>query len=48
MGRDWIKIGAGIGLSMIGILLLEKNHWLFGLASFIAGFLVLMKPRRRG
>ena len=48
MGADWKKIGTGIGLCMIGIVLLEKNHWLLGLASFIVGFLVLMKPRKRG
>ena len=47
MGRNWIRIGGGITLCMIGILLIDKNRWLFGLACFIAGFLVLMKPRKR-
>jgi len=42
-----IRIGAGIMLCMIGIILIEQNRWLPGLACFIGGFLLMMKPWSR-
>lgn len=47
MGRERLRIGAGIALCMSGILLINNNRWLFGLAGFVTGFLVLMKGRFR-
>ncbi|MGI9535772.1 MAG: hypothetical protein ACR2PB_01780 [Desulfocapsaceae bacterium] len=42
-----LRVGAGIVLCMIGIILVEQNRWLPGLACFIGGFLLMMKPRFR-
>ncbi|MFC1830570.1 hypothetical protein ACFL0S_00930 [Thermodesulfobacteriota bacterium] len=44
---DILRIGGGILLSMIGIMLIDQNRWLSGLACFIGGFLLLMIPRFR-
>ena len=47
MGREKVRIGAGIALCMGGIMLINNNRWLLGLACFVGGFLVLMKGRFR-
>ena len=47
MGRERLRIGAGIVLCMSGILLINNNSWLLGLAIFVGGFLALMKGRFR-
>ena len=45
MGREMLRIGAGIALCMSGIMLIYGNRWFIGLACFVGGFLVLMKGR---
>ena len=47
MGRERLRVGAGIALCMSGIMLINNNRWLLGLACFVGGFLVLMIKRFR-
>ena len=47
MGRENLRIGAGIALCMSGIMLINNNRWLLGLACFVGGFLWLMKGKFR-
>jgi hypothetical protein len=47
MGSERLRIGAGIVLCMSGIMLINGNRWLLGLACFVTGFLVLMKSKFR-
>ncbi len=44
---DRLRVGGGILLCMIGIILIDQNRWLSGLACFMGGFVLLMMPRLR-
>ena len=43
MGPERLRIGVGIALCMSGIMLINSNRWLLGLACFVSGIFALMK-----
>jgi hypothetical protein len=45
MGHGRLRIGVGIALCMSGLIFIDNNRWLLGLACFAGGFLLLMINR---